>query len=73
MSQLMVVLKLLFLKLRDLLSLTRKAEPRAGEAVIRSRVELGDNGDVGQAIAAIEDDVVDLVVELATGRFPGPS
>ncbi|VDP09117.1 unnamed protein product [Heligmosomoides polygyrus] len=61
------------LELRGLLSLTRKAEPRAKEAVVRSRVELGDNGDVGQAILAVEDDVVDLVVELATGRFPGPS
>ncbi|VDP13769.1 unnamed protein product [Heligmosomoides polygyrus] len=61
------------LELRGLLSLTRKAEPRAKEAVVRSRVELGDNGDIGQAILAIEDDVVDLVVELATGRFPGPS
>ncbi|VDO73805.1 unnamed protein product [Heligmosomoides polygyrus] len=61
------------LELRGLLSLTRKAKPRAKEAVVRSRAELGDNGDVGQAILAIEDDVVDLVVELATGGFPGPS
>ncbi|VDP27900.1 unnamed protein product [Heligmosomoides polygyrus] len=56
------------LKLHGLLSLTRKAE-----AVVQSRVELGDNGDVGQAILAVEDDVVDLVVELATGGFSGPS
>ncbi|VDP31986.1 unnamed protein product [Heligmosomoides polygyrus] len=61
------------LKLRGLLSLTRKAKPRSKEAVVRSRVELGDNGNVGQAILAIEDDVVDLVMELATGGFPGPS
>ncbi|VDO77182.1 unnamed protein product [Heligmosomoides polygyrus] len=61
------------LELRGLLSLTRKAEPCAKEAVVQSRVELGDNGDVGQAMLAVEDDVVDLVVELATGRFPGPS
>uniref|UniRef100_A0A183FX85 ABC transporter domain-containing protein n=1 Tax=Heligmosomoides polygyrus TaxID=6339 RepID=A0A183FX85_HELPZ len=60
------------LELRGLLSLTRKAEPRAKEAVVRSRVELWDNGDIGQAILAIENDVVDLVVELATGGFPGP-
>uniref|UniRef100_A0A8L8KQD7 DNA-directed RNA polymerase n=1 Tax=Heligmosomoides polygyrus TaxID=6339 RepID=A0A8L8KQD7_HELPZ len=58
------------LELRGLLSLTRKAEPRAKEAVVRSRVELGDNGNLGQAILAIKDDVVDLVVELATGGFP---
>ncbi|VDP45675.1 unnamed protein product [Heligmosomoides polygyrus] len=58
--------------LKLLLSLTRKAKPRAKEAVVRSRVELGDNGDVGQAILAIEDDVVDLVVELATGGFLAP-
>ncbi|VDP43747.1 unnamed protein product [Heligmosomoides polygyrus] len=51
----------------------RACSPRAKGAVIRSRVELGDNGNVGQAILAIEDDVVDLVVELATGGFPGPS
>ncbi|VDO95015.1 unnamed protein product [Heligmosomoides polygyrus] len=61
------------LKLHGLLSLTRKAEPCAKKAVVRSRLELGDNGIVGQAMLAIEDDVVDLVVELATGGFPGPS
>ncbi|VDP10685.1 unnamed protein product [Heligmosomoides polygyrus] len=59
------------LELHGLLSLTREAKTRAKEAVIRSRVELEDNGDVGQAILAIEDDVVDLVVEQATGGFPG--
>ena len=41
--------------------------------MVRSRVELGDNRDVGQAILAVEDDVVDLVVELATGGFSDPS
>ncbi|VDO66084.1 unnamed protein product [Heligmosomoides polygyrus] len=61
------------LKHCGLLSLTRKAKPRTKEAVVRFRVELGDNGGVGQAILAVEDDVVDLVVELATGGFPGPS
>ncbi|VDO95436.1 unnamed protein product [Heligmosomoides polygyrus] len=55
------------LELCGLLFLTRKAEPRAKEAVVRSRVELGDNGDVCQAILTIKDDVVDLFVELATG------
>ncbi|VDO81075.1 unnamed protein product [Heligmosomoides polygyrus] len=58
---------------RSLLSLTREAEPRAKEAVVRAREELGDSGDIGQVILAVEDDVVDLVVELATGGFAGPS
>ncbi|VDO91555.1 unnamed protein product [Heligmosomoides polygyrus] len=40
------------LELRGLLSLTRKAKPRAKEAVVRSRVELGDNGDVGGELKA---------------------
>ncbi|VDO19000.1 unnamed protein product [Heligmosomoides polygyrus] len=61
------------LQLCGLLSLTRRPEPRAKEAVVRSHVELGDNGNISQAILAVEDDVVDLVMELATGRFPGLS
>lgn len=55
------------------LSLTRKAKPSAKKAVVQSRVELRDNYDVGQTILVVEDDVVDLVVELATGGFPGSS
>ncbi|VDP56258.1 unnamed protein product, partial [Heligmosomoides polygyrus] len=35
------------LELRGLLFL-RKAEPRTKKAVVRFRVELGDNGNVGQ-------------------------
>lgn len=56
-------------ELLDLLRLTRKAEPLAKEAVFRSRVKLRDNGDVNQALLAVQDDVVDLVVEMATGGF----
>ncbi|VDO19328.1 unnamed protein product [Heligmosomoides polygyrus] len=73
MPQLIVVLRLLFLNFAGLLSLTRKVEPLAKEAMVRSRIELRDNGNVGQAILAVEDDVVDFVVELVTGRFPGLS
>lgn len=41
--------------------------------MIRSRIKHGDNGEVVQATLAAESDVVDLVVEMATGGFPGPS
>ncbi|VDP43602.1 unnamed protein product [Heligmosomoides polygyrus] len=58
------------LERHGILSLTRIAEPCAKEAVVRSCVELGDNGNIGQAILAVED-VVDLVVELAAGVFLG--
>ncbi|VDP50115.1 unnamed protein product [Heligmosomoides polygyrus] len=42
------------LKLHGLLSLTRKAEPRSKEAVVRSRLEPGDNGDVGRSILQLK-------------------
>lgn len=45
----------------------------AKDMVVRFRVELGEIGDVGQTIFAIEADVVDLVVEPVTGGFPGAS
>lgn len=36
-------------------------------------VELEDNGKDGQAMLAVEGDVVDLIVELSCERSPDPS
>ncbi|VDP32691.1 unnamed protein product [Heligmosomoides polygyrus] len=39
--------------------------------MVQSHVELGHNKNRGQATLVVEYDVVDLVVKLATGGFPG--
>ncbi|VDP08128.1 unnamed protein product [Heligmosomoides polygyrus] len=59
------------LEFRGLFFLTQKNGTCA--KVVRYRVELGDNGDVSRPILAVEDDVIDIVVEVATGIFPGLS
>ncbi|VDO24159.1 unnamed protein product [Heligmosomoides polygyrus] len=59
------------LKLHCLFSLTRKGTSREGGGgpipITWGQV------NVGEAILSVEDDVVDLVVELATWGFPGSS